>query len=672
MLKIAMSTNPKAAFMSKAERIITPKYSNPPRRGSAQWIDLFMKSPRMTPIHKISTDVATARYGLYVNNTSPKKKIEEHVGLKLLKNPCPLADITEYMLFYLTELYTLLPSGEAFWLLERNGFGVPAEIWIIPPHWVLETPTLGRPFFTIIPQGNSSCQTILADKRDVVWFKDPDPLNPYGRGRGRAEGIGDEMETDEFMSKWAKKFFYNDAVPPVIGMMPGADEPTIDRQEEKWNAKYGGFNNSHKTSWINWDAKFHVMKETNKEMDFIESRKNLRDACNNFWSMSGELFGILENSNRSTIDVAYELYAKNVFSIRLKAIDDALNRQFWPQYDQKLYIEHDNVIPADKEFELKKSESGLKNGGITVDEWRHTNGYNELPKGMGNILYTPLNMMPTDLNSGSIISSYEDNEDEDGKILKSLSEKQKTAIWKSFDRVATKYEKKIEKAMKKFFQEQQNRLNTSLKDEKFNSFDWEAEDNKLFEVLNPLWMACLEEGFNFANDTYNLSLDEELSIDDDIETKGPIGNILSRFKNWVKTFGKKTANDINTTSKEKLKKSISEGIANGEPIPKLTDRVAAIYTDYKRSRCTMIARTETTRAVNAGSIETYSTAGIQKKQWLSTKDSRVRDAHSRMDGQKRLMEEKFSNGLMYPGDPAGPVSEIVNCRCTILAVIEEE
>jgi SPP1 gp7 family putative phage head morphogenesis protein len=672
MLKMAMSKNPDTAFRTKAENALTPRYSNPPRRGTAQWIDLFMKSPRMAPIHKISADVATAGYGLYVNNTKPRRKIEEHVGLKLLKKPCPIAEITEYTLFYLTELYTLLPSGESFWLLERNGFGVPAEIWIIPPHWVLETPTVSRPFFTILPQGNTSFRTIYAEPRDIIWFKDPDPLNPYGRGRGRAEGIGDEMETDEYMAKWAKKFFYNDAVPPVIGMMPGADPNVIDRQEEKWNSKYGGMNNAHKTAWINWDAKFHTLKETTKEMDFIESRRNLRDACNNFWSMSGELFGILENSNRSTIDLAYELYAKNVFSIRLKAIDDTLNRQFWPQYDEKLYIEHDSVVPTDKEFELKKSESGLKNGGITVDEWRHTNGYDSLPDGKGNILYTPLNMMPTDLNSENILNGYEDENEED-KPSKGLSMKHKTAIWKSFDRIATKYERKFEKVMKKFFQEQQNRLNKALEDERSSSFDWDGENNKLFDILEPLWMACLEEGFNFANDTYSLSLDEELGFDED-ETviKGPIASLLFRFKNWVKTFGKKTAADINKTSKERLQKSLNEGIANGESIPKLRDRVSEIYTEYKKSRCTMIARTETTRAVNAGSIETYILAGVQKKEWLSTRDSRVRDSHSRLDGQKRLIDELFSNGLMYPGDPAGPVSEVANCRCTILPIIEEE
>lgn len=52
------------------------------------------------------------------------------------------------------------------------------------------------------------------------------------------------------------------------------------------------------------------------------------------------------------------------------------------------------------------------------------------------------------------------------------------------------------------------------------------------------------------------------------------------------------------------------------------------------------------------------------KQWDATLDGRTRDSHRRVDGEIRELDEKFSNGLMFPGDPSGSAAEVVNCRCT--------
>lgn len=38
----------------------------------------------------------------------------------------------------------------------------------------------------------------------------------------------------------------------------------------------------------------------------------------------------------------------------------------------------------------------------------------------------------------------------------------------------------------------------------------------------------------------------------------------------------------------------------------------------------------------------------------------------KVDGEIREIDEKFSNGLMFPGDPSGGAAEVVNCRCSLL------
>ena len=41
-----------------------------------------------------------------------------------------------------------------------------------------------------------------------------------------------------------------------------------------------------------------------------------------------------------------------------------------------------------------------------------------------------------------------------------------------------------------------------------------------------------------------------------------------------------------------------------------------------------------------------------------------------VDGEVVPTEGKFSNGLRYPGDPAGPGREVYNCRCTMAADVK--
>ena len=54
------------------------------------------------------------------------------------------------------------------------------------------------------------------------------------------------------------------------------------------------------------------------------------------------------------------------------------------------------------------------------------------------------------------------------------------------------------------------------------------------------------------------------------------------------------------------------------------------------------------------------------KQWDSTLDGATRPSHSKVDGEIKELDEKFSNGLMFPGDPSGGADEVCNCRCALL------
>lgn len=49
-----------------------------------------------------------------------------------------------------------------------------------------------------------------------------------------------------------------------------------------------------------------------------------------------------------------------------------------------------------------------------------------------------------------------------------------------------------------------------------------------------------------------------------------------------------------------------------------------------------------------------------------TLDGKTRPEHRKLDGEIRELEEKFSNGLMYPCDRAGKAADVINCRCLVM------
>lgn len=87
------------------------------------------------------------------------------------------------------------------------------------------------------------------------------------------------------------------------------------------------------------------------------------------------------------------------------------------------------------------------------------------------------------------------------------------------------------------------------------------------------------------------------------------------------------------------------------------------------NKAVRIARTEghriQTTATMDAMIDAKDKGADVVKQWDSTLDDRTRESHRQVDGEIRELDEKFSNGLDYPG-VGGSAAEVVNCRCALL------
>lgn len=125
--------------------------------------------------------------------------------------------------------------------------------------------------------------------------------------------------------------------------------------------------------------------------------------------------------------------------------------------------------------------------------------------------------------------------------------------------------------------------------------------------------------------------------------------------------------------KTSIRAEISRGISNGSSYNDIAKQIAlGMNSPFKKAfnSAVRISRTEGNRIANQSAMDACYRArdkGAEVvKQWDSTLDGKTRPSHRKADGEIRELDEKFSNGLMYPGDSSGGAAEVVNCRCALL------
>lgn len=145
-------------------------------------------------------------------------------------------------------------------------------------------------------------------------------------------------------------------------------------------------------------------------------------------------------------------------------------------------------------------------------------------------------------------------------------------------------------------------------------------------------------------------------------------------------ISKKLYGSYVTELKKRIQAEVSRGVASNISFKDIA-RNLNMQAGIGLNKAMRIARTEghgvQIQAANDAQHKAKAAGADVVKQWDAALDGKTRDSHRQVDGQIRELDEKFSNGMMYPSDPAGGASEVVNCRCALLqrakwALDEEE
>lgn len=372
-----------------------------PNRDTYAWLIAYRRNPRLrAAVRRIAKDCAKVRFSLMETGKDGKPaEVKSSPFLDWKKAPWQMlrGGTWETWSFLMTAWYVLV--GNAYGIYRRDKQGRVVEVVPVSPHLVLPlkvTPNGGEPemVFQVTVPGQEI--PVMVPGSEMFWWRDPDLLNPLTAGEGQAQCLDDEIELDEAAAKFNLSYFRNQATPHVVVTVKGASPDQIESIKRDWRSQYGGVLNKFRSAFTSQDVAINEVGKSHSDMQFTEGRRFSRDAILQTFTLSPEIMGIVENSNRATADAALYIYSLNITLPLVTDLAAEVTRQILPQIDPapKRFVTFENPVRETEEFKLRKATELFKAGAIRRDECRVTNGFDPIGGPVGDEIVVPTNTAP--------------------------------------------------------------------------------------------------------------------------------------------------------------------------------------------------------------------------------------------------------------------------------------
>lgn len=549
---------------------------------------------------------------------------------------------------------------KVYWLLNKNPYGIIKEFYVLNPNMlkahkdnngVVKEYTYGKLKFGV---------------DEVIEFSGFSPNSLSGSGGSSIiDTIRTEYETENAASSYGKKFFENGTrINGVITV--DKDVPvTIEDMNKvlgQWMQAHQGSNNAYKVGALLNGMSYEERGMTMRDAEFIEGRKEIKERIIEVYGIPKSVFGLVDKIDRATADTQmrqfWQVTLKPLAIMMQEDINTLLARKHYPGYT----VKYDFTVVEELKKDLNETADAARKYfelGYTRDEVnsRFKLGMEETTDN-GDVRYIPTSLISVDESIEMEVLEDSDKskhqrciaakQSVDEVTVDKSSEPFRNRFLKDQRNQEKKFHSKIKRFLFEYRQEALEVLNNSkstidiiLLTNALNNLK-NSQDIKISKMTEPLYLAATKVA---AQGTFDL-----LGIDDVAKGNSALANAAAN-----------RITGVNKTINDKILKEIKEGIDAGENIDKLSKRVKNVY-NFTSSRSRVIARTESSRIMNASTLATYKDRGVKKKKWLDAGDSKVRPEHKDNAGQGAIpVEEAFSSGELYPN--------AVNCRCCIAPAI---
>jgi HK97 family phage portal protein len=600
--------------------------------------------------------------------------------------------------------------GDAIWWvgspstsLQRNRGRIPDTIRRLDPRKVQgpELNEFGEPTVYTLTTTN---RAIPAE--EIIHFRD---LSPYDekRGIGWVDAAMSEIETDFFAQAWNRRFFLQGAVPEGI-LQPKAGHTITDPQAEKirlsFLARHQGLTKAHAPAILPGSLEYVKTGIGQKEMDFAGLRDVSRQNVLSAGGTPPAVAGIMQFANYANMAPQLRLFFEFDVIPFLHFVEAVIQADFLDRLEIPLTVAFKvDVINSLLEDLDVKTNVALKlfNMGVTMDEIndRLELGLDLTDSPTSDQSFLPFSVQPAEFSLDEpepapvvtpVVPAADDDDaddddadadddddaaddDDDRKVIPITRsvEAKRTFVWRALSRIPRSLTSRAEVAwrshLRRLLKEtlknlaaveaasksgRPGRVRIFPGDEESAIFDVGSASQESKIILEPIWRGSMLRGSD--------SVSAQIGINIAFDFLDPL---------VIAALDRRRVRIVQTTQKmaAKLRVVIGEATEAGLTEEDTRQRVLDFFSGRRRNART-IARTEVHSSFSEGRFQSMAQADIKRIEWLTSRDALVRDDHIILDTEATAIGEPFSNGLMYPLDPAGPPEEVINCRCQAVPV----
>lgn len=597
----------------------------------------------------------------------------EHELSAVLEQPNPDQDISEF----LTQISLLMDiDGQALIVKAGDRSGRIAQLWVYNQDQFTVERAPGRLYGRFRVNTENGQETLSPD--DVIYLREPHPTDPY-QAISRVGTALSKINLSQDLVTTIRQILRRGVNP---GGIFGFKEALTSEQKEsvrgEIKANLAGVHNAGGAMVLDGEVSYTSPVISLKDMTTGPAQYDCEAAiCQAFQVhpiLVGAKVGMESNSGLSdSIAPALKLYYDVAARPQWRKIERKLTAGLLRPIDNnpRRFIRFDTTkVQALQETMLERAKTvDTAREVLTVDEGRIYLGYDALEDDRGDKLIAETSRPEID---PSLLGGFGADEppakgEKRKRVRSSTDQASRHIVWLGREAMRNAHEFTIQIAAQSALIEDREAIRQLLHvEQKAEALTEAAISGILAKIVHHLktvaeerWRKLLRPPVLAAGRHAVQQAAAELGVSFNLLQPGLL-EFIDREIGFLIT-------KVNETTRDAVRRAILDGFKAGESLDGIAQRIADLGA-FTVERAELIARTETTRALNGSQRESLSKYAQESgaratKSWLSQRDDKVRPEHESLDGQKRPVDEAFSNGLQEPSEP--------NCRCYLLFSLEE-